>query len=70
MRLFYVLVILLLTSYANTFSQTNPNARTNITALTDMTALMAEYKHRGLELPTNRAGSQPATDKKWWQFWK
>ena len=47
-----------------------PNARTNITALTEMSALMAEYKQRGLELPTNRAGSKPATDKKWWQFWK
>lgn len=45
-----------------------PNARSNETAVTQLAGLITEYEKRGLKHPST--GSTPATDKKWWQFWK
>jgi hypothetical protein len=45
-----------------------PNARSNETAVTQLAGLITEYERRGLKHPST--GSKPASDKKWWQFWK
>ena len=42
-----------------------PNARTNVEALTKVSAIMAEYKKRGIDLPTQRAKKAANTSKQY-----